>query len=325
MIVSKTPLRISFVGGGTDLKSFFSIHPGAVVNMSIDKYVYIVIHKFFGKETVLKYSKTETIESVDDIEHPLFRESLKIANIGQGMEIASLADITSKGTGLGSSSTFLVGLLNALYAQKGIRKSKKYIAETACKIERDLLKEHGGYQDQYIATYGGLNYIEFFPDNTISVNPIICSSEFKKKLANNLLMFYTGITRKSGDIHKEQDKNTKINVPYLQKMKLLADTMRVSLEKEDLNRFGELLHENWMLKKSLSQSISTSEIDKYYNLGIKNGAIGGKICGAGGGGFLMFYAEEKNHAKIREALSDFEELKFGYEPEGTRIVYHCDN
>lgn len=324
MIISKTPLRISFVGGGTDLVSFFKHEPGAVVNTTIDKYVYIAIHEYFDKNITLKYSKTETVNKIDEIKHPLFREALKITGVTDSVEISSLADVSSKGTGMGSSSSFLVGLLNALYAYKKIRKSPEYIAKEACIIERDILKEEGGYQDQYAGAFGGLNFMQFNPDHSVIVEPIICSREFKQKLNERLMLFFTGITRKSNDIHQEQKKNTEINMPYLRKMKGLALRMKETLEMGDLSSFGKLLHENWLMKKKLADNISNPIIDGYYEKALKAGAAGGKISGAGGGGFLLIYSEPEHHENIRRSLNDIKELKFNFCSEGTRIT-HNDN
>jgi len=322
LIISKTPLRISFVGGGTDIPAFFEKEFGCVVNMTIDKYIFIAIHNYFAKEINLKYSQSETVDSIHKIQHPLFREALKMTGIANSVEISSLADITSKGTGLGSSSTFLVGLLNALFAYRGIRKSKYELAKRAVHIERNILKEEGGYQDQFISSFGGLNYIQFNPDHSVSINPIICTRKFKNALTQRLLMFYTGMTRKSTGIHKEQKKNTGMNIDHLKKMKQLTMKMRAALERQELSEFGRLLHENWIMKRKLASGISNSQIDNLYQHALKAGALGGKICGAGGGGFLLLYSEPKNHDKIRKKLKHLTEFRFSYEPEGTRIVHH---
>lgn len=321
MIVSKTPLRISFVGGGTDIPSFYKNESGAVVSTTIDKYVYIAIHSFFSENIQLKYSKTETVKTIDEIQHPLFREALRMTGINSLIEISSFADVHSKGSGLGSSSSFLVGLLNGLYAFNNVRKSPDFLAVASCKIERDILKEEGGYQDQYAAAYGGLNYIQFNPDGTVIVNPILCSKEFKEKLNNRLLLFYTDISRSSHDIHIEQKKNSKINIEYLKKMKDLALKMKLILEEENLEEFGKLLNENWELKKKLANNISNNFIDEMYEKAIKAGALGGKLTGAGGGGFLLLYAEPEHHDKIRASLG-LKELKFNLESGGTRIIYN---
>jgi D-glycero-alpha-D-manno-heptose-7-phosphate kinase len=323
MIISKTPFRISFVGGGTDYKNFFSKFPGAVVSTAINKYIYVAINKKFDHKIRVSYSKTENVDKVSEIEHPLVREALKMTKIDGGIEITSIADIPSSGTGLGSSSSFLVGLLNVLYAYKGLHVSAERLAKEAYEIEAIKLKEPVGKQDQYIAAYGGFKYIQFNQNDTVFTDPIICKEETKKKLQKNLLILYTGITRKAKTVLKEQNLKTKKsnNQEILNKMAKLAKDLQESLINNDLNVFGNLLHSNWLLKKQLASLISNPQIDKWYEIGLKNGAIGGKILGAGGGGFLLFYAEQKNHAKIKNALNKLTPFSFSFEPQGSRIIY----
>jgi len=261
IVISKTPLRISFCGGGTDVKEFFENEWGCVVNTTIDKYIYIAIHKYYDKSKIfLKYSETEMVDDVNKIRHPLFREALKITGV-KGVEITSFADIPSTGSGLGSSSTFLVGLLNALFAYNGTIKSPDEIARLACTIERDILKEKGGYQDQYISAHGGLKYITFNQDGTVFVNPILMPREARDKLNSKLMMFYTGIARNSSSIHQEQDKNTPNNMEYLRKMKELAVNLKSELERGNVAALGKALHDNWLLKKRLCSMISNDAIE----------------------------------------------------------------
>ncbi len=324
MIISRTPLRISFCGGGTDLPSFYKSEFGAVVSASINKYVYITVNKKFDEHIRVSYSETEITDDVNNVKHPLFREAMKLTGVNKGVEITSISDIPSKGTGLGSSSSFTVGILNALYAYSGRFRSASQLADDACKIEIDILGEPIGKQDQYIAAFGGLQYIQFNPDGSVFVDPIICPLEKKRELAGNLLMFYTGITRRSNSILAEQSRETPKKMQYLVQMRDLALKARDALNKGNISSFGELLHQNWILKKKLAEAISNEQIDAYYEKALSAGALGGKLLGAGGGGFLLFYAEQSKHAAVRNALSDLKELKFEFEPQGTKIIYVGD-
>ncbi|MFH1590440.1 MAG: GHMP kinase [archaeon] len=324
MIISRTPFRISFCGGGTDLQAFYQHEPGAVVSTAINKYMYITVNKKFDHHIRISYSKTENVESVHDIEHELIREAMKLTDVTKGVEITSVADIPAMGTGLGSSSSFTVGLLHALHAFSGNFKSAAVLAEEACHIEIDVVGEPIGKQDQYIAAFGGLQYVEFNTDGTVFVDPIICDPDTKAKLQDNLVMFYTGITRKAGGILSKQMKETKNKLPVLKKMRDLAIQTRDALNSNRIDQLGELLHENWLLKKGLTGGISNDEIDTLYEKARKAGATGGKILGAGGGGFLMFYAPGKAKERVRDALSDLREFEFQFEPQGSKIIYVGD-
>ena len=321
MIISKTPFRISFFGGGTDLKEYYLNNTGIVASTTIDKYIYITVNKRFDNSIRISYSKTEIVEKRDEIQHPIVREALKLLDIEGGIEITSISDIPSK-TGLGSSSTFTVGLLNALYAYKGVYVNSETLAKEACKIEIDILKEPIGKQDQYAAAYGGLNYITFNNDETVSINPIICSKNVKNKFENNLLLFYTGITRSAGRVLDYQKKNTCNNIENLTSMKVLVDDFKHILsEGSDLKQIGKKLNDSWMLKRKLSDSISNSFIDSMYNLAMNNGAIGGKVLGAGGGGFLLFFCEPHNQKKLIYALKDLRYVPFKFETQGSKIIF----
>lgn len=321
MIISKTPLRISFFGGGTDLKDYYSKETGAVVSTAIDKYIYITVNKRFDNSIRISYSKTEIVNHINEIQHPIIKQALKLVGIDKGIEITSIADIPAK-TGLGSSSTFTVGLLNALYAYKGIYVNAETLAKQACQIEIDILKEPIGKQDQYAAAYGGLNYIQFNNDETVFVNPIISSKETKDYFNENLLLFYTGITRGASEVLNDQKKNTANKMENLNSMKLLVEDLRgILLEGKDLSQIGRKLNESWVLKKGMSDKISNNCIDENYNLAIKNGAIGGKVLGAGGGGFLLFYCEPHNHERLTNALSDLQLVPFKFEPQGSKIIF----
>ncbi|MDP8261803.1 MAG: hypothetical protein P9M13_00690 [Candidatus Ancaeobacter aquaticus] len=321
MIISRTPLRISFAGGGTDFKDYYRKSGGAVVSTSIDKYVYITVNKKFDQRIRVSYSKTEITDRVSQLQHDLVRECLRYLKIKGGVEITSIADIPSEGTGLGSSSAFTVGLLNSLHAYQGKHVSAKRLAEDACRIEIDVVKEPIGKQDQYIAAYGGLQYIEFKPDGHVYVDPIICSKRTKKKLNDNLIMFYLDITRKANTILAGQKRNIPHTYKTLDAMRDLTVKIRKALINNAIDEFGSILHEGWLLKKKLAQGVSNPSIDKYYEKAIKNGALGGKVLGAGGGGFLLFYCPKNKQNKVRSALKNLKEMNINFEPQGGKIIY----
>ena len=324
MIISRTPLRISFVGGGSDLKEHYRNGFGAVTSTAIDKYTYIIVNKKFDDKIRVSYSKTEIVDNIDGIQHDLVREALRLTKINGGIEITSIADIPSRGTGLGSSSSFTVGLLNALYAYKGQYKSAETLANEACQIEIDIVGEPIGKQDQYASAYGGMNYIQFNADETVLVDPVIFPKETKEKLNENLLLFYTGLTRKASMILTEQKKETKNKPRVLDKMVKLTQELRDTLRNNDLNEFGHILHKGWVYKKQLAGGITNPNIDKYYDKAMKAGALGGKILGAGGGGFLLFYCEKGKKEKVRRALCELKETSFRLEPQGSKIIYVGD-
>lgn len=321
MIIVKTPFRISFAGGGSDLSSFYKKSYGAVVSTTIDRFMYIMIHPYFHGKIRIKYSKTEDVDSIAEIQHPLVRECLKLMKIEKGVEIASIADVPA-GTGLGSSSAFTVGLLYALSAYKRRMRTKEWLAKSSCVIEIEKVKESIGKQDQYAVSFGGVNYICFNPDETVLVEPLILKPEIKKQLENNLLMFYVGNQRKASQVLKEQKEKMKDQKKYktVCKMVKIAERMKQILLKGELERFGELLHKGWLLKKSLTGDITNYQLDDFYKKALKVGAKGGKILGAGGGGFFLFYCEPKYQNKLRKVLR-LRELKFRFENEGTKIVY----
>lgn len=328
MIITRTPLRVSLVGGGSDIKDYYIQSQGKVVSTSIDKYIYVTVNRlseYFDFNLMLKYSKTEICNDIDEISHPIIREVLRKLGLHERLEITSMADLPA-GTGLGSSSSYTVGLLHALYAYMGKYVSKEQLAEEACEIEIDILKEPIGKQDQTAASFGGLNVITFNKDDTISVNPVICSSETKKELDNNLLMFYTGKTRPASSILSEQKRKLKDSQRTFDTTTFMVDQCSPLLESisrgTTLSEVGYILHRSWNFKKSLVDCISDSVIDNYYTKALSAGAIGGKLCGAGAGGCLLFYAERQNHPYIRQILSDLKEVKFKFENEGTKLIYH---
>jgi D-glycero-alpha-D-manno-heptose-7-phosphate kinase len=324
MIISKTPFRMSFLGGGSDLPSFYGRSPGAVLSVTINKYVYITVNEKFDREIRLSYSETENVNTVEMIRHPIVREALKMLSIPGGMEITSIADIPSKGTGLGSSSSFTTGLLNALHVYKKEFASPEMLAREACEIEIDIMEKPIGKQDQYAAAYGGLNLIQFYEDGSVGVDPIICLKETRKSLEQNILMFYTGISRSAEIILGEQNQNIiSDNKKYeiLKKMVQLTHLLRKELQNNNLNAFGEILHENWVLKRELASGISNPSIDEWYETGRKYGALGGKILGAGGGGFLIFYAPQEKHEQIIRMLPQLRPIPFRFEYQGCKIIF----
>lgn len=323
MIISKTPLRISFAGGGSDFPAFYREFGGAVLSSSIDKYIYININKKFDYAIRLAYSENEDVMGVDEIRHPIIRESLKYLGIAGGLEITTIADIPSKGTGLGSSSSFTVGLLNALNAFQGSYISKPSLASESCYVEIIRCGSPIGKQDQYAAAFGGLNLIEFKQDDTVVVQPIICSLETVESLESNCLIFYTGITRNASEILLQQSSNLSDKKIYsIKRMVDLTYQLAKDLRENNLCNLGDILDEGWRLKSGLSKDISNSEIDYWYRLAKQSGAKGGKILGAGAGGFLLLYASPESHAKVRLALSMLREVKVKFERTGSQIIYY---
>ena len=325
MIISRTPLRISFAGGGTDIPNYYNTGYGAVVSTAIKKYMYVTVNKRFEDTIRVSYSKTEIVDSVDDLEHGIVREALKKSGIQNGIEITTIADIPSKGTGLGSSSALTVGLLNALYAYKGLRASPKKLAEEACEIEIENLGEPIGKQDQYIAAYGGIQHFRFMADGNVLMDPVICPKKTKKDIENHIMLFYTGKTRKAGDILSVQKGNNDTNTAKLDKMRDQADQLFKDLTALNVDSLGKTLKEGWELKKSLATGISDSDIDSVYDKAIKAGAMGGKITGAGGGGFLVLYVSPEHQWAVRQALNDLKEVEFRLEPQGSRIIHVGDD
>ena len=324
MIISRTPLRISFAGGGSDLAAYYRHEPGAVVSVAINKYIYITVNTKFDHQIRASYSMTEIVESVDDLQHQLIRETLKHVGCKRGIEITSISDIPSQGTGLGSSSTYTVGLLNALYAYRGHLAGAERLAREACQIEIERCGAPIGKQDQYIAAYGGLQFLQFNPDATVFVDPVICGLPTKRQLQQGLLLLYTGITRQTADVLSEQRSNTERDAARRQNLRhmvALAHDLRAALATDDLTAFGAILHEGWMHKRELAVGVSNPHIDAWYERARAAGALGGKILGAGGGGFLLLYAPEECHAAIRVALPELRHVPIAFEPQGSKIIY----
>ena len=324
MIITKTPFRMSFFGGGTDIPEFFNEERGAVISTTFDKYAYVTIRhlpRFFEHSTEIKYSKIERVKKLDDIIHPMVKNAMKMMNMHE-LYISYDADLPGK-TGLGTSSTFAVGLLNAFYCLKGKFASKEMLANDAIKLERELCDEAGGWQDQIAASFGGLNRIDF--DRTgYTVKPIIISPERKQDLENNLLLFFTGFTRFSADIQKSTKSRIQDKKKQLLRMLELVDEAEEILtnNNRDLDDFGKLLDVTWQLKKQTGKEISKDSIDELYKKGVSAGALGGKLLGAGGGGFLLFYVRPEKQESVREALKDLMEVPFSFENSGTQVIYY---
>lgn len=319
MIITRTPFRVSFCGGGSDLPSYYRRNGGCVLSTTINKYMYIISHKsFYPHQTVLKYSETETVEKLDDIKHTIFRECLKKENI-DGIEIASVADVP-QGTGLGSSSSFTVGLLNNLKCYKREYATKHELAELACDMEINVCKAPIGKQDQYAAAYGGLNFYQFNQDDTVSVEPVLIPGDKYSELEENLLMLYVGGEHSASEILKEQGKNIdnkKEKEEGQKRIVQLAYELKRELQKGNIDALGEILDENWKIKKTLAKGISNPQFDEWYETAVKNGALGGKILGAGGSGFFLFYVPQDKQNKFRKAMAELPEMHFKFDHQGT--------
>ncbi|MBU0535700.1 MAG: GHMP kinase, partial [Nanoarchaeota archaeon] len=316
MIISRTPFRMSFAGGGSDLRSYYKTGYGAVLSTAINKFAYITVNKRFSEKIRVGYSHVEERDSVDEVEHNLVREALRKSGIKKSIDVSYVSDLlpAQEGSGLGSSSSITVGTLNALYAQTGKHTSAEQLAHEASEIEIDILGAPIGKQDQYAAAYGGLNFIKFNADESVVITPIIMKQSVKKEMDKNLIAFHTGVNTRSEVCLTEQKEKTEkaINIEALDKMVALAEELKDALRNSDLTKFGEILHKNWLFKKSLASNISASNIDDWYEKARNAGAIGGKILGSGGGGFLLFYCEQDKQDKLRHALSDLRELPFRF-------------
>ena len=326
MIITRSPLRISLGGGGTDLPSYYREHTGFIVAAAIDKYVYITLHRTFVDELIVKYSKMERVRTVDEVQHPIIREAMKLTQVlAPYLEIASMADIPA-GTGLGSSGSFTTALLKALHAHRRHLILPEELAEQACRIEIDHLGEPIGKQDQYIAAYGGLTCFRFQPNGKVDAWPLKIDQDTLFGLEDNLLLFFTGYSRAASDILREQDTKSrdsdKSMTENLHFIKDIGQQSVEALEAGDLHRFGELMNVHWEHKKKRSTNMSNPHIDEWYALARSNGAVGGKLIGAGGGGFLMFYADDK--ARLRKVMREagLQEVRFRFDFEGTTVVAH---
>jgi len=324
MIITRTPFRMSYVGGGTDIASFYRDGGGAVLSTAIDKYMYITVHKKFDDGVRVAYSQVEEVQAVSDICHPLVREALAELGLNGGVEITSTADIPAKGTGLGSSSSYTVGLLSALHAFMGKQIRPEDLASMACKIEIERCEEPIGKQDQYAAAIGGLKLYEFHSDESVSITPVQCSASFRGVLDDSTLIFYTGKTRSASGILAEQTKNSASSEKkiFLRRMAELAYEFKAGIEAENLFMLGDLLKENWSLKKRLASGITNPHIDEMYLSGMQAGAIGGKLLGAGAGGFMMFLVDSKNREAVIKAMSQYRRFDFRIERSGSSVIYY---
>ena len=325
MIITKTPFRMSFFGGGTDLKEFYEEHGGAVISSTFDKYCYVTVRhlpRFFDYKNQITYSKIERINGVDEIEHPLVKNAMKLLDMHE-LIVTYDADLPAR-TGLGTSSSFAVGLLNAFHSLKGKQKDKRTLADEAIYVEREMCNEAGGLQDQIAASYGGLNRIDFNKDG-YTVKPIEISESRKEELNNNLLLFFTGFSRFSADIQADTKKNINDKTNTLIEMKNMVDEAEKILtdEKEDLDKFGLLLDKSWRLKRSTGDKISTNQIDMIYERALNAGALGGKLLGAGGGGFVLLYVPLDKQESVKKELKDLLLVPFKFENDGTSVIYYA--
>lgn len=324
MIITRSPLRISLGGGGTDLPSYYRRHAGFVISAAIDKYVYITLHDTFAQEVIVKYSKMEVVPSAEDVKHPIVREALKLVQVGTPhLEITSMADIPA-GTGLGSSGSFTTALLRALHTMKKNYISRQELAEQACHIEMELLGEPVGKQDQYIASFGGITVFRFQPDDSVEVAPLQLAAETLHNLEDNLALFFTGFTRSASQILQDQDTRSRQGeaeiLDNLHFIKQIGCETQSALERGDLRRFAELMHMHWQHKKKRSAAMTNPAIDEYYEVALRNGALGGKLIGAGGGGFLMFYTEDKTRLRRTMCAAGLREVRMRFDFQGTAVV-----
>jgi D-glycero-alpha-D-manno-heptose-7-phosphate kinase len=323
MIVVKTPLRISFVGGGSDLKAFYRHHPGQVVCTAIDKFVYAIVKERFDDMIYINYSKKETVSHIDEVKHDLVREAMKITGVEKGIEITTLADIPSSGSGLGSSSSITVALLHALYAYNNILVTAEHLAKEACRIEIDILGKPIGRQDQYAAAYGGVNRFSFMPDDTTVRTPVHMDHGNRRRFSSSLLLYYTGVTRSADDILTRQKSNmdTATKRKAMQSMVDLVEPFAQAMEQDSIAECGHLLDRNWQLKQQMAAGISNPAIDKMHHQAMSAGALAGKVCGAGGGGFLLLIVPRENQNKVFKAMRPYRELPFMIEQCGSKVIF----
>ncbi|MCB0126803.1 MAG: GHMP kinase [Caldilineaceae bacterium] len=322
MIITQTPLRISFLGGGTDFPAFFHKEEGCVLTSAIDKYIYVIIKKRFDRKIRVGYSRTELVDHIDELQHDLVRECLRKTGITHGVEISTMADIPSEGSGLGSSSTVTVGLLNAMYAYCGTPVGHEQLAREACEIEINVLRKPIGIQDQYIAAYGSLRFLYFYQNGSVTTEQLPLDDQLRRRLNQNLLLFYTNITRKAESVLTEQVQNMNDHMDVLRKMKGLVFQAKRCLQAGCLDELGCLLDRSWQLKKQLASGVSSTFIDEIYRAACKAGALGGKISGAGGGGFLLLYCPRAKQDNVRSALASLPELPFHLECDGSKTIFH---
>lgn len=321
MIITQTPLRISFAGGGTDLREFYDIEDGKVISAAIDKYIFVIVSKRFDEKIVLNYSKKEIVDSVDEIQHELVREAIKKCGIEKGIEVTTLADIPSEGSGLGSSSSVTVGLLNAFYIFQGKQVKAEQLAMEASEIEIDICKKPIGKQDQYIAAFGGVCEFTFKKNSSVEAERIKLNPQEYRRLDSELLLFYTNTTRKASEILTEQKANTLGKLGYLRRLKQFVPQVRYAIESRNFSSIGTILHESWVVKKQLASRITNRSIEEMYETAIEAGALGGKISGAGGGGFMLLYVPLTMQDNVRKSLKNYRELPFLLERDGSKVIF----
>lgn len=321
MLITQTPLRISLAGGGTDFEDFYIKHGGAVLSLGIDKYIYVIVKERFDDKIYVNWSKKEIVDSVEPIEHELVREAMKMTGLKKGIEITILADVPSEGSGLGSSSSITVGLLNAFYAYQGTQVPAERLAQEACKIEIDILGKPIGIQDQYIAAYGNLRYLKF-SKNGVRIENLNIEEKQKRILVSNLLLFYTKITRQSSSVLTEQKKNIPSKITALKRLKSMAYEAKQYIENNEFDNIGYILQKAWKEKKSLASNISNKEIEAMCDSALKAGALGGKISGAGSGGFLLIYCPKGKQDDVPKALKEYRELPFLLSRDGSKVIFN---
>ncbi len=322
MIITQTPLRVGLFGGGTDFKEFYLKEEGAVLSFGIDKYVYVIVKERFDEKIYINYSKKEIVNHVDDIAHDLVREAMRKTGITGGVEVTTLADVPSKGSGLGSSSSITVGLLNAFYTYQGEQVPQERLAMEACEIEIDIVGKPIGIQDQYIAAYGNMRFFEFQRNGQVNVEKLDLTDEQKRMLVSNLLLFFTNKTRSSSEVLTEQRKNISERMDELRRLRDIAYEARRIILSGRTDEIGHLLHESWEEKKKLASNVSTKDIDVMYERAREAGATGGKIAGAGSGGFLLLYCPRENQNAVREALKEYRELPFLLSRDGSKVIFN---
>ena len=322
MLIVQTPLRISFFGGGTDFRGFYSREEGCVLSTAIDKCIFVVVKRRFDARIRVGYTRTELVDRVEDVQHDLAREALRLSGVCSQVEINTLGDIPSAGSGLGSSSTVAVGLLNALHHHRGGPRDQEALAREACEIEIERLGKPIGKQDQYIAAYGGLRFIRFLPDESVVVESVDLPEDGRRRLNEHLMLFFTNHTRRSESVLAEQKANIDERMDVLRALKEMAHRGRALLEAGDLDAFGRLLHEGWELKKRMASKISNGGLDAIYQAARQAGALGGRITGAGGGGFLLLYGPPARQPQVRDALRGLPELPFRLEADGSKVIFN---
>ncbi len=322
MIISQTPLRISFFGGGTDFANFYRQEEGCVLSSAIDKFIYVIVKERFDHMIRVGYTRTELVEHPDDLQHELVREALCLTGVHRKIEIDTIGDIPATGSGLASSSTVTVGILNALYTLRNQPQTHEQLAQQTCQIEIQHLQKPIGKQDQYIVAYGGLRFIRFLPDETVTVESVELSDEEERRFNDHLMLFYTNTARRSESVLHEQNTNIIQRMDVLRELKAMTFQGRTLLESGKFDDFGRLMHEGWQFKKKLASRISNSTIDEIYSAACRAGALGGKITGAGGGGFLLLYCPYEKQPRVRRALAQFTELPFHLERDGSKVIFN---